>query len=404
MLLVGFCGPGKQASAFHVDGRSNTAGATGSSRPMLGGDGDGEGEAIADLQRRLVLEGVATASVTFSGNQEFSNDPKKEDAGSVVVPLEYNERLQAYLVCYTIGGVEHRAVLDSGSPFLTVPRSCDADKVFGNRRDIWGCSYRPEDSLPTVLEDTIEVFDQNRGRVRWRLGRFAFRTAANRDPAANNAMSGLGKNGDSFVFGVLDSGLVRGLGGGVFLGLADSDYYRPSFLGQTNIRAFRIDLRSETKTLTLINQKLLASPEDLDCIPLVDDLCNRYKLFLTKHYTAKALSVTANGFPLTKSRKPVYAIFDTGVSGMLLSPELYEERYTAERERREKSLWGSVEIRLRTNDQRGTASLTAAKPITVPMAKVSYPAFKAHLVVLGLAFLEHRILTVDIEDRKLRIV
>jgi len=253
------------------------------------------------------------------------------------------------------------------------------------------------------LEDTIEGFDGNEGRVVWRKGDFEFLNATGNmlsTPAAGQNEKE--KRNNELIFGVLaDSGIVGGLGGGVFFGLAETRYFRPSFLAQTNIRAFSLDLQSSAgrKTLTLTTKYSLAQG---DFIPLVDDLNRRYK-DPTYHYTARALSFRANGARIgTSSKKRIYVIFDTGVSGMLVSRELYEERYNMARERREKSLWGNVEIEF-LNNQGEPVLVTATKPITVPVAKIPWPGFKDHLVVIGLAFLEGHIMTVDINDRKLRI-
>lgn len=361
--------------------------------------------AVAPFSRAVAMSNVLPLQQpreAYSSDQEDIFGTTEEER-TVVVPLEYNERLDSYLLCYTVGGQQYTAILDTGSPFLLVPGSCNIERVFGNRADIWGCAFRAEDSRPTDLEDTIEGYNNNEGRVVWRKGDFAFLNATGNMlmmPSANQSDEEKHKN--EFIFGVLaDSGLVGGLGGGVFFGLADTRYFRPSFLSQTNIKAFSLDLRSPAsrKKLTLTTNKSFVKG---DYIPLVSDLNRRYK-DPTYHYTARALSFKANGSIIgTRTKKRIYVIFDTGVSGMLVSRQLYEERYSMARDRREKSLWGTVEISF-LNNRREPVSVTATKPITTPAGKIPWPGFNDHLVVIGLAFLEGHIMTVDINERRLRI-
>jgi hypothetical protein len=187
-------------------------------------------------------------------------------------------------------------------------------------------------------------------------------------------------------------------------------------LGQTPVKAFQIDLASpdDEKSLTLTssdatsmldpnNSSLLGS-----FIPLTRDLNRRYG-DPTNHYTAIAASVLANGSPLLSSRdrRPIYVIFDTGVSGMVVSQELFDERYKSARKNRERNLWGNVQIQLRSNsNKRGegkVVSLTAHKPVVTPLGQKPWPTFNAHLIVIGLAFLDGHRTTVDIDQQKLWI-
>jgi len=204
------------------------------------------------------------------------------------------------------------------------------------------------------------------------------------------------------VFGVLSEKLMDG-SGGVFFGLIKKTEkrIRPSFLGQIGVNAFKIDLKSDEKSLTLATKPLI---NDLRYVPLVTDLNRRYK-DPVGHYTAIADKILVNGIPLqpTKFRnKPTYVIFDTGVSGMVVSQELFDERYTVARNNREKSLWGSVEIVFHTKGG-DLVSLRAVKPITTPLGEKPWPGFNANLIVMGLAFLDDHIITIDIDDQKLQI-
>jgi hypothetical protein len=197
--------------------------------------------------------------------------------------------------------------------------------------------------------------------------------------------------------------------GGVFLGLIrDTDrWIRPSFLGQTDVRSLQIDL-TLSKCLTLSTgpgATLLSNGNDstkgnaAGYLPLVRDL-QRYGDPVV-HYTTKAVSLTANGQELATDGQPIYVIFDSGVSGMVVSRELFDERYTMARQRREKSLWAQVQIGIQNRN--GTVqTLTAASPVTTPLGERPWSKFKkAHLVVIGLSFLEGHCLTIDIDEKKL---
>lgn len=106
------------------------------------------------------------------------------------------------------------------------------------------------------------------------------------------------------------------------------------------------------------------------------------------HYTARASTFQVNGKSILtpKDRQPIYVIFDTGVTGMVVSQELLDQRYVTARENREKSLWGKVDVGFRT--QKGeTMWVTARKPVTTPLGNKPWPKYnKAHLIVLGLSF------------------
>jgi hypothetical protein len=97
-------------------------------------------------------------------------------------------------------------------------------------------------------------------------------------------------------------------------------------------------------------------------------------------------------------------IFDTGVTGMVVSRELYNERYNLARKRRERNLWGDVKVTFRTA-QGKTVDISAIKPLTTPFdPKVTWKKFRrGHLIVLGLSFFDGNTLTIDIDKEKLWI-
>jgi len=316
---------------------------------------------------------------------------------SITIPLQYEPKLCAYTVSYVVGDTKFGAIVDTGSPFLVVPQtSCKEDYK-------WGC-YRAEESHPSGLEPTYERFVGNEGMMEWREGKFSFPNTISTDFAS--ASASLFPQSSSMIFGVVSESLLDGTGG-LFLGLVKetNSGIRPSFLGQSDVRAFSVDLRERTgfdKTLTLYGgrqQQENSNPSY--AIPLVRDLNKRFG-DATIHYVGVASSLNVNGYNLASSsrRSKIYVIFDTGCSGMSISTSLFDERYSIARERRENNLWGNVEVQFNTISG-GVVTLNAKKPITTTLDDRPWgKKLDGHLVVLGLAFLEGHEMTVDIDHGK----
>eukprot|EP00977_Amphora_coffeiformis_P019713 scaffold7405_cov204-Amphora_coffeaeformis.AAC.11 len=304
------------------------------------------------------------------------------------MPLFYIPSLNAYIVKFQVGGDRFGAIVDTGSPFLTVPNYC--------REKEYGC-FHPERSKPSGLPESYEIFDNNQGNVEWRRAPFAFVNVTTTQQGGRE-----GQSADDLTFGVLSNSLLSG-SGGVFLGLIrDTDpRIRPSFLGQTNVKSFAIDLSSHQKTLTLSTSHLLRQQQRSDYVPLTTDLSLKYQDPVC-HYTAKAESVMVNGSPLVVDGKPIYIIFDTGLTGMAISQDLWNQRYDTARRNREKSLWGFVTISLKSHGGR-KVTVEATKPISTPLGGITWPGFDAHLIVAGLAFLDNRKTVIDIDDKAIWI-
>jgi hypothetical protein len=222
---------------------------------------------------------------------------------------------------------------------------------------------------------------------------------------------------------------------------------RPSFLGQLGIRSFTIDFgnnlltlsdqplplvfssfssfSTSSSTLATTTESSSSSPSGFPhqlfrpYIPLVTDL-RRYG-DPAQHYTAQAASIMVNGRPLVSpvdggAYKNIYVIFDTGVTGMVVDLQLWEDRYKVARANKERSLWGEVAITFATKsivktttttttkDHPATTmmTLTASKPLTTPLGQLlPWKGFKGNLIVIGLAFLDHKKLSIDIDNRLL---
>jgi len=215
---------------------------------------------------------------------------------------------------------------------------------------------------------------------------------------------------DSVTFGVLPESLMDGPGG-IFLGLVKNTdaRIRPSFLSQSAVSAFSIDLRARVEPKTLTLSKSNDAWISGDWIQL-----NARNLQKggdpTRHYSAEVLDVSVNGRPLVasdsrgKRQKKIYVIIDTGTSGMIITPDLFDERYKVARANREKSLWGDVDVTFGT--ARGeTLTLSATKPLTTPFGS-NRPWGKpldGYLLVVGLAFLDNKKTSIDIDNGRMWI-
>jgi hypothetical protein len=301
----------------------------------------------------------------------------------VTVPLVFTG--SELLIYYRVDGSLFRAVVDTGSPFLMIPGTCGE-----NTKKKSGC-YR-EQGIPSGLPDTYEQFDGFEGNVEWRKARVNL----------VNATGSLMSNTPLVTFGVASESILQGPGG-VFFGLIrDTDsWIRPSFLSQTSIAALQLDLRStRKKTLTLAQYPLITSSSNR-IIRLTDDLRRKYGDPVA-HYTARAKSVVVNGVPLAydSKKKPIYVIFDTGVTGMVVSRELFEERYMSARERRERNLWGHVDIVFQSESGEAVV-VSADKPLTTPFdPQRTWKKFRGIVIVIGLSFLDGNRITIDIDDKR----
>lgn len=370
--------------------------------------------------RRDILQGTI-ASIVLTGLPGLSLSSTEErikeaEDGYVRIPLIYKN--DAYQISYRISGILFNAIVDTGSPFLMIPGgSCARISRYK-----WGGCYNDmitlydeNSNMIPNLEPTYEYFDGVEGNVQWRIGSFYFENATGTILVPNNPSS-YDANDNKLIFGVASDTLMAGPGG-IFLGLVrDTDQrIRPSFLGQTNVKAFQLDFISNPCTLTLSTKSLLSNsilPTINSYIPLVNDL----KQFgdPARHYTAKVSNITVNGHLLATSTKkqPIYAIFDTGVTGMVISRDLYDRRYSRAVENREKSFWGFVELSFQTTsisngkvDRDNNVTMFANKPVTTPLGPSSWSATKKHrepyVIVVGLSFLNNTVVTIDIDDEKL---
>lgn len=329
----------------------------------------------------------------------LSSSSSSMSSSYVTVPLDYTG--SELLIYYRIDGSLFRAALDTGSPFLMIPGTC-----YDWTKSKSGC-YRKQ-GIPSGYETSYEQFDGFGGDVEWRMGPFSFvnTTAGSLSLRGEEIIQGGPKSiPPFFTFGVASESIMKGPGG-IFLGMIrdTDDWIRPSFLGQTSVQSFEIDLKNQPNTLTLSTMPRLKPINDY--IHLTKDLRRRYG-DPVQHYTAKAKSVSVNGKLLKSATStiPIYVIFDTGVTGMVVSRDLFNERYIIARKGKEKKLWGNVTITFGTK-QKQSIDIYAMNPLTTPFDPKNNwgkktKSFSGHIIVMGLSFLNGNKLTVDIDQQKL---
>lgn len=384
------------------------------------------------------LQSARATRVSSAASSSFATG---SSARAIRIPMRL-DRAGTYVVEYRIGGTTVRGVLDTGSPFITMESKCG---------EVWGC-LREEDARRSGLEDTYEIYGlQEDGVTRWVLGDVAFdgkdagevsaatdedknedetrRTyrvdgldgdAADAADAVSSAVSSAADENAATVafafpelsFGVTSQTVGRagsaagGVGSAPFVGLVKrrADWIRPTFLEQTDVCSFALDFAKDE--LTLSRDALIPKDEKKNVFPLVDLRPLGAPVF---HYAVKVDELWINGGKYrprdrTRQSKPIYAVFDSGVTGVLVSRDLFYdsdfEFGTFECHAKIKAEDGesvSVGTSLRTCTGR---CLLLALPVDVPWVGFE----NAHVVFLGLAFMyANGGVAVDADDGRLRL-
>lgn len=316
--------------------------------------------------------------------------------GTSVIPLRWsaNNELLAF---FTIDNTLFKAVVDTGSPFLAVPRSCQPK--------LWGC-LNEATGARTPLSNTFEIFNGREGDVEWRRGVVDFPDLPERASEASDRQQQplqppsprpADFAAQEVVFGVLADSLIVPPGG-VFLGLVrrKAQRIRPTFLQQTRYRSLRLDFAASAPSLMLSAAPLIKPRDDYvllrDLRPFGDPI---------SHFASLVRRVTVDGMPLVPDDgKPVFAIWDTGATGFTVDQQLYRYRDRTARENNERRVWGTVEIAMTTHKGK-TLRVKANRPLTTPV-NLPWKGFKGHLIVIGLAFMpKDSTLTVDTEKMHL---
>lgn len=243
---------------------------------------------------------VLTPYVAAIGlNAKFVQPAAAQDNGRLVIPLSTYDGV--YCMNYTVNGNQYRGIVDTGSPFLIVP-SVDTT--------IWG--YTKKDSPPYTdsgLSMTTEIFGGQDYETYWKVGDLDL-------PGANKFKK--------IVFANVGEDIMRPPGG-VFVGLIKykADDIRPTLLGQLKYSSIQFD--SLNKELILSKSPLISTEETKAATIKMDDL--RVLGDPVYHYAAKIKSLEINGRKVA-SNSTIYAVFDTGTTGCVLSDDLMNDYET----------------------------------------------------------------------------
>lgn len=202
---------------------------------------------------------------------------------------------------YTVNGNQYRGIVDTGSPFLIVP-SVDTT--------IWGFTAKNAPPyLDSGLSMTTEIFGGQDYETYWRVGDLKL--------SDSNMFK-------KIVFANVGEDIMRPPGG-VFVGLIKykAKDIRPTLLGQMKYSSIQFD--SLNKELLLSRYSLINSVESkATTIKMVDLRVLGDPVY---HYAARIKVLEINGRPIA-ANSTIYAVFDTGTTGCVLSDDLMNDYET----------------------------------------------------------------------------
>ncbi|GAB5356035.1 hypothetical protein AAMO2058_000256400 [Amorphochlora amoebiformis] len=259
----------------------------------------------------------------------------------------------SYCIEYGIQGKRFRGVLDTGSPFLII------DGTACSRR--WGC-FEGQGSK-TEFGDTYERYASQEGNVQWRKGQVEL----------------AGSRFSDTVFGVFREVESKGGEGAALVGLVkDANRgIRPTLLDQIKMRSMRFDFGE--KSISLSRETLINPNQDV-----VKTIDVRRMGSPVRHYIVRVDHLSVNGQEV-RSNIPILAMVDTGTTGLYMSEGLFYKILP------ESKGFRSCDVAVKTAGGH-VHKLTASRPDPYFLAfPISFPWLdekRAHIVVLGLAFLE----------------
>ena len=258
-------------------------------------------------QRRLFANRVAaligTALMPYLAEAGFKRTSypasAAEDNRLLRIPLSKYDGV--YCMNYTVNGNQYRGIVDTGSPFLIVP-SVDTT--------IWG--FTGKNSPPYIdsgLSKTTEIFGGQDYETYWKVGDLKL--------SESNTFKKL-------VFANVGEDIMRPPGG-VFVGLIKykAEDIRPTLLSQMKYSSIQFD--SLNKELLLSRYPLITSVESKAATIKMVDL--RVLGDPVYHYAARIKVLEINGRQIA-ANSTIYAVFDTGTTGCVLSDDLMNDYET----------------------------------------------------------------------------
>lgn len=257
------------------------------------------GDSLPLLITKFAKLALLSSAVVAGGQSATISAASARWDDTLTIPLTKYDGV--FCMNYTVNGNLYRGIVDTGSPFLIVPSV--------NTR-IWG--YTKPDSVPYIdsgLSKTTEIFGGQDYETFWKVG--------------DLELSGSYRQ-KSVVFANVGEDIMRPPGG-VFVGLIKykAEDIRPTLMGQMQFSSIKFD--AYNKILTLSKYSLIKAPvEKLTTIPMVDLRLLGDPVY---HYAAKVKSLLINGREIA-SNSTIYAVFDTGTTGCVLSDDLMNDYET----------------------------------------------------------------------------
>mmetsp|Transcript_43592 Transcript_43592/g.79413 ORF Transcript_43592/g.79413 Transcript_43592/m.79413 type:complete len:602 (+) Transcript_43592:32-1837(+) len=304
------------------------------------------------LRRREALPGFLGLTMSADAARAELENPQAE---GFVSPLRYCGG--GFCTFFEVDGRRFRGVVDTGSPFIllsTCERESSNCAVYCRN---WGCTS-PLGGEVSGLSDTTEIFAAGSTQVKWRRGSLGFGSKE------------VGKVTYGVMLGVESYG---GNGGGAFLGLIrdKAERIRPTVLGQTDFRSLEVDLRQAGEEKLALSRTPVAKSSQ--SLPLVD---LRPLGAPVKYYAVEVASLRFGGTAVPWPGK-IYAVLDTGTTGLTVSSELFEY-YDRMRRRKADELGlraaSRIEVDLPTED---------GGMLTLPLRQGEVPAYRTSFDVVS---------------------
>ena len=283
----------------------------------------------AEVTRRVAI--LATTACLYSGSAPASiassptsiNLPLQPSGGGVLTTGIF------------IDGEPFRLIIDTGSPYLIVPQELDCDAQ-PPKLSAYGCAavgqFRASGKPPTT-----EQYGTKPGRVAWLKGDLEFGESemlGEREADGQFMMRvrfvDAGRLGGSVVFGAADRvvmgqsvgallGLIRNTNSNPALSTIPVNDLRPTALEQFNLCSFRLNA---PKLLLTLSTAPLIKPTD-DALQLLDP---RLYGDGVEHICCRVDGdeIVLDGRRYA-SKRPVFCVFDSGLTGCVLSKSLVDE-------------------------------------------------------------------------------
>jgi hypothetical protein len=249
--------------------------------------------ALSKIVKSALIYGTAIAST--EANFISKSAARWDDI--LRIPLQKYDGV--FCMNYTVNGNQYRGIVDTGSPFLIVPSV--------NTR-IWGSTSST--SVPYIesgLPKTTEIFGGQDYETYWKVGDLKL--------ANSYAL-------ESVVFANVGEDIMRPPGG-VFVGLIKykAEDIRPTLMGQMKFSSIQFDIDNRE---LLLSKNALIPAKQPTAIKMTDLRVLGDPVY---HYAAQVKSLEINGRQIA-ANSTIYAVFDTGTTGCVLSDDLMNDYET----------------------------------------------------------------------------